>query len=187
VFNSDLCLKAWLFASRKHNGQLYPGPERLPYLTHIGAVVLELLPALLADAKLDADHALCCAILHDTVEDTETMISEISSVFGEKAAAGVLALTKDKCLKGEAAMSDSLERIRQQPYEVWAVKLADRSANLQTPPAHWSPEKCLSYAQEGRLILDALGEASSHLADVLGSRIKKWEAGKDVLSRSSNR
>jgi len=175
VFSSDICRKAWLFASLKHNGQFYPGAERLPYLTHIGFVLLELLPALQENPRFDADLALCCAILHDTVEDTETATEEISGAFGEDVAAGVSALTKDKSLKGEAAVRDSLDRIRQQRPEIWAVKLADRAANLQTPPAHWSREKRLSYAKEGRLILDTLGTASSHLAVVLAGRIQKWE------------
>jgi len=175
VFSSDICQKAWFFASRKHCGQLYPGPERLPYLTHIGAVLLELLPVLQENPGVNADIALCCAILHDTVEDTETTIDEIKSAFGGDVAAGVSALTKDKSLKGEAAVRDSLDRIRQQRPEIWAVKLADRAANLHTPPEHWSREKRLSYAKEGRLILDTLGRASSHLAAVLVSRINTWE------------
>lgn len=175
VNNSEILQKAWIFASRKHNGQLYPGSERLPYLTHIGAVLLELLPALRADSKLDAELAMCCAILHDTVEDTGTTLAEISDAFGKAVAAGVAALTKDKSLKGEAATLDSLERIKRQPREVWAVKLADRSANLQTPPDHWSLAKRLSYAREGRLILDALGGASPSLATTLLTRLQNWE------------
>jgi (p)ppGpp synthase/HD superfamily hydrolase len=173
--SSAICQKVWMFASRKHNGQLYPGSELLPYLSHIGAVILELLPALKADSKLNSELAMCCAMLHDTVEDTDTTLIEISISFGDAVVGGVAALTKDKNLKGEAAMRDSLERIRRQPHEVWAVKLADRSANLQTPPDHWNQAKRLSYAQEGKLILDALGAASPYLAETLSARIQKWE------------
>jgi (p)ppGpp synthase/HD superfamily hydrolase len=175
VNNSEIFQKVWIFAARKHNGQLYPGAERLPYLTHIGSVLLELLPALQADAGLDAELAMCCAILHDTVEDTDTTLAEIYYAFGDAVAAGVAALTKDKALKGEAATHDSLERLRRQPHEVWAVKLADRSANLQTPPNHWNQAKRLSYAKEGKLILNALGAASPCLAETLSARIQKWE------------
>jgi (p)ppGpp synthase/HD superfamily hydrolase len=112
VIRADICQKAWTFASRKHEGQLYPGSEHLPYLTHIGAVLLELLPTLQANPYLDAELALCCAMLHDTVEDTETTIDEIFIVFGDETAAGVSALTKNKTLKEDAAMRDSLDRIR---------------------------------------------------------------------------
>jgi (p)ppGpp synthase/HD superfamily hydrolase len=175
MIQSEICQTAWFFASRKHKAQLYPGPENLPYLTHIGSVLLELLPALREKAELDADTAICCALLHDTLEDTETNLEEIADGFGERIAAGVSALTKAESLKGEAATRDSLERIRRQPREIWAVKLADRAANLRTPPEHWGRGKRLSYAREGRLILDSLGEASPCLSRILACRINAWE------------
>ena len=173
--NSDLIQKAWLLASRRHNGQLYPGSEKLPYITHIGSVLLELLPALRENPDIDAETAICCAILHDTVEDTHMTVQEISDQFGAKVSAGVLALSKNKNLKGEEAILDSLDRIKKQPHEIWAVKLADRAANLQTQPDHWESSKRLSYAIEGQLILDALGEASPAIAKTLATRIELWK------------
>jgi (p)ppGpp synthase/HD superfamily hydrolase len=164
--------EAWLFAARKHLGQSYPGTD-LPYLVHIGAVLLNLVPALERAPLLDADLARCCAILHDTVEDTKTTHDEIEAQFGKRIAAGVAALTKDK-QKGPRAMEDSLQRIQTQPREIWLVKLADRAANLGTPPAHWSREKCLAYAAEGETILNTLGTASAELAARLAERIAAW-------------
>jgi (p)ppGpp synthase/HD superfamily hydrolase len=38
-------------------------------------------------------------------------------------------------------MLDSLNRTKQLQKEVWAVKLADRITNLQTPPTHWDTVK----------------------------------------------
>ena len=172
--NYGLIQLAWGFASLRHNGQLYPGSEKLPYITHIGAVLLELLPALQENTGLDAETAMCCAILHDTVEDTPTTIQEIAEQFGEKVAAGIYALTKNKALKGKDATRDSLERIKKQPLEIWMVKLADRAANLRTPPDHWGSGKRLAYALEGQLILDALGEASPVIAKTLVARIEVW-------------
>lgn len=166
--------QAWRFAAQRHNGQRYPGQEKLPYLMHIGDVCLALFPALLANTQLDATTALCCAILHDTVEDTATTVSELASLFGKTIATGVAALSKDKTLHGLDATRDSLKRIRQQPYEIWAVKLADRTANMRIPPSHWSREKCMSYAEEGQVILDALREASPVLALALQERITMW-------------
>jgi (p)ppGpp synthase/HD superfamily hydrolase len=167
--------QAWIFASRKHNGQLYPGSEKLPYITHIGSVLFELLPALQENAGLDAETAICCALLHDTVEDTQTTIQEISEQFGENVAAGVLALSKSKSLKGEAATRDSLDRIKKQPHEIWAVKLADRAANLRAQPDHWGSGKRLAYALEGERILQALGAASPAIAKTLAARIETWK------------
>ena len=167
---------AWKFAAQKHHGQIYPGTE-LPYLLHIGMVLLALLPALEEEDGLDADLGVCCAILHDVIEDTGTAAEELEAVFGPSITAGVLALSKKSSLPKAEAMRDSLIRIRREPREVWMVKLADRIANLGTPPVHWGREKCLSYAMEAQAILDSLGEASPLLALKLASRIAAWQAG----------
>jgi (p)ppGpp synthase/HD superfamily hydrolase len=167
---------AWKFAAQKHHGQYYPGSD-LPYLLHIGLVVLALLPALEDESGLDSDLAVCCALLHDVVEDAGTDAEELKAVFGQAITSGVLALSKNGSLPKDEAMRDSLARIRREPREVWLVKLADRIANLDTPPAHWNREKCLSYALEAQMILDSLGGASPLLAATLASRIAAWRDG----------
>lgn len=168
---------AWRFAAQKHQGQLYPGTD-LPYLVHIGAVLLELVPALDETPELDNELAICCALLHDTLEDTDTSPKELEELFGAEVAAGVRALTKQASLAKEEAMRDSLSRIQAQGREVWLVKLSDRIANLGTPPPHWNREKCLAYAAEGEMILSALGAASARLTARLVSRISAWKNGR---------
>ena len=170
--------RAWIYAAQKHLGQQYPS-SGLPYLVHIGAVCLELFPALATAPKLDSGLSLCCAILHDTVEDTDTTLEDLAAKFGIAVAEGVGALTKQKSgLSKKAAAMDSLTRIRQQPHEIWLVKLADRAANLGIPPTHWSLEKCHTYAVEGEAILRELGSASPVLAERLSHRIAVWKAMK---------
>jgi ADP-ribosylglycohydrolase len=166
-------LQAWMFAARKHQGQLYPGTE-LPYLVHIGSVLLVLLPAIRIGDGWNAELAICCALLHDTVEDTGTSLEEIRNRFGEDVASGVSALTKNKTGGGEDAVRDSLERIRKQPHEIWCVKMADRIANLSEPPAHWTREKCLSYAAEGEMIRQTLRDASDLLDARLREGVERW-------------
>ncbi len=76
-------------------------------------------------------------------------------------------------------MRDSLERIRAQPREVWAVKLADRITNLEPPPPHWTAEKKYSYRAEAVEIRERLRGAS----DLLERRIDvKIAAYGDYLS-----
>ena len=94
--------------------------------------------------------------------------------FGGDVAAGVRALTKSSTLPKSAAMADSLQRIRTQPVEVWAVKMADRITNLARPPAHWTDEKIAVYRDEARSILDALGAAHEPLVTRLAHRIAAY-------------
>jgi (p)ppGpp synthase/HD superfamily hydrolase len=72
-------------------------------------------------------------------------------------------------------MADSLERIRQQPVEIWMVKLADRITNLAPPPSYWTVKKITQYHAEAREILATLGSASDFLAERLRQRILAYE------------
>ncbi|WKB51187.1 HD domain-containing protein [Eleftheria terrae] len=170
--SSDLT-HAWRFAAIAHQGQTVPGTE-LPYLLHLALVVSELQEALAAEPGLDRHLALCTAVLHDTLEDTPVTHAELQEHFGASIANAVLALTKDKALPKPRRMPDSLQRIRQQPREVWAVKLADRCANMSGPPSTWSSDKRLSYRDEALLIADELGPASGWLNARLRDRIGRY-------------
>ncbi len=174
--NASSWMAVWRYAAEVHDGQCWPG-SGLPYLTHLGQVALLLLQAHQQQAVPDVDLAVCCAILHDSIEDRQVTHAELAGRFGLAVADGVLALSKTPELDKAAAMADSLARIRQQPAAVWCVKLADRIANLQPPPAHWSREKCLAYQAEARQILAALGEAHPLLAEWLGRAISEYRLG----------
>jgi (p)ppGpp synthase/HD superfamily hydrolase len=169
----DAWIEAWTFAARAHRAQKLPGHD-LPYLVHLGAVSMEVLVAHQQRPFERPVLAVQCALLHDTLEDTETQEAELTSRFGPEVAAGVRALTKAASLAKSAAMADSLRRIREQPAEVWAVKLADRITNLAPPPSHWTGEKIAAYRDEARVILDALGDAHAPLASRLATRIAAY-------------
>lgn len=83
-------------------------------------------------------------------------------------------MTKDGTLPKSEAMADSLRRIRMQPKEVWAVKLADRIANLGPPPSFWKADKVAAYRAEAQTILQALGESHELLATRLAKRIADY-------------
>ena len=173
AFDADLYVRALRFAADKHRDQRLPGTE-LPYVVHVVSVAGEVIAAL-ADVGR-AELAIPCPLLHDTVEDTGATIDEIGAAFGAEVAAGVAALTKDARLPKAERMADSLRRIRDQPREVWCVKLADRITNLAPPPVGWSREKCRAYRDEAGEIVTALGEASSTLAARLRAKIEAYAA-----------
>jgi (p)ppGpp synthase/HD superfamily hydrolase len=120
--------------------------------------------------------AVQCALLHDVIEDTGVTVDQISAAFGEQVAQGVLALSKDDTLPQARQMPDSLERIRQQPVEVWMVKLADRIANLSPPPHYWTREKRERYRQEALDIHAALHQASASLGQRLLAKIDEYKS-----------
>lgn len=174
-WSQDTYLQTFHFAAVAHIGQLVPGTE-ISYLAHITIVAMEVIAALRHEPGHDEDLAVQCALLHDTVEDTAVTYEQVLAEFGHTVAEGVLALTKNPDIAKPAAMADSLQRIREQPAEVWMVKLADRICNLQPPPHYWSAEKRAAYREEARQILAALGDASPYLAARLQTKIDGYAA-----------
>lgn len=176
--NIDDLQAIWEKVTLLHHGQTYGGHEeglRIEYINHIGSVVFEVFYALQHSPLLDGELAITCALLHDTIEDTPFTTEELRGLYGEKVAAGVLALTKNSELPKAVQMGDSLARIREQPKEVWAVKMADRICNLYKPPHYWDNAKKLAYMEEAREIHAQLHEGDVYLADRLLSKIELYK------------
>jgi (p)ppGpp synthase/HD superfamily hydrolase len=81
--------KALVFATEKHSGQKRRSGEQ--YIEH---------PKRVAQLVGDNENMICIALLHDTLEDTNTtyeeLVLESSLMIGEVIADGVKALTNDK-------------------------------------------------------------------------------------------
>ncbi|MCG8424169.1 MAG: HD domain-containing protein [Proteobacteria bacterium] len=175
-WSPDRYIAAYRVAAEAHRGQTVPGTDGLPYVMHISLVTMEVMTALWVDRVADPDLAVQCALLHDTIEDTSVTYRDLADRFGRAVADGVQALSKDPKVPRDRRMRDSLQRIRQQPAEVWMVKLADRITNLQPPPARWSRVKRLRYRDEAGDIAAALGSASAHLAARIQAKIDAYRA-----------
>jgi (p)ppGpp synthase/HD superfamily hydrolase len=178
-WNQEKYIKAFKYAAEAHDGQTVPGSE-LPYVVHVVMVAMEVVAALEHESGLDGDLAVQCALLHDVIEDTGRSYEKLAAEFGRDVAEGVLALSKSNILRTKAEKTtDSLQRIKRHPREIWMVKLADRITNLQPPPGTWSAEKIERYREEARLILAELGSASPFLAERLARMIRMYP-GKDA-------
>lgn len=166
--------KAIRFAAEKHIGQTIPGTE-ISYVVHLSNVAMEIMIAAENSENFDLEFAIQVALLHDILEDTATTFEDLKQNFGVKIANAVLALTKNSEIKDEEKMLDSLIRIKRQPSEVWAVKLADRITNLQKPPGHWNLAKISQYKSEAERILDELENGNEYLAKRLENKIVEYE------------
>jgi (p)ppGpp synthase/HD superfamily hydrolase len=176
-WSQDLFKRALDFAARAHGDQKVPG-SGFPYVVHVTKVASEVLLASVLDPTpdVDTDLAMVCALLHDTLEDTDVVPEALATEFGPAVAAGVQALTKDARLPKAEQMAGSLLRIRQQPRAVWRVKLADRITNLERPPDRWSLEKRQAYRADAQVILVSLRGASSWLEQRIAQKIEEYEA-----------
>jgi (p)ppGpp synthase/HD superfamily hydrolase len=175
-WDQEKYIKAWNFASKIHNGQFMPGSD-IPYINHIGLVAMEVMSAIaVSDNTNNPDLLVQCALLHDSIEDTDTCYEDIKNNFKKEVADGVLALSKNFDLPSKLEqMEDSLQRIKKQPKEIGMVKLADRITNLQKPPKHWDKEKINQYREEASLIHKNLANSNRFLADRLMNKISDYQ------------
>lgn len=172
----EIYQKAMKYAGEQHKDQKVPGTES-NYLLHLSNVAMEVMMAYNVSADFDLRYAIQLAILHDTIEDTNSTFKEIKELFGKEVAEGVQALTKNKDLRTkESQMLDSLNRIANQEKEVGIVKLADRITNLQKPPSHWSKDKVLNYSIEAKLISERLKDNNEYLSARIAYKIQEYKA-----------
>lgn len=174
-WSQDTYVKAYEFAAYAHQEQKFPGTN-ISYIMHLSFVTMEIIAALNVEPENDGNLAIQCAILHDVIEDTNITYKQIECEFGEAVAQGVLALTKDTTLPKNIQMADSLRRIKEQPLEIWMVKLADRISNLQAPTNYWNQDKIIRYREEGIQIYEALKDASPFLSSRLAQAIENYKA-----------
>ncbi len=87
--------KAVAFAADKHRNQRRKDAEASPYINH----PIALANVLANEGGVDDVTVLCAAMLHDTIEDTETTADELLALFGPKLASVVMEVTDDKSLE----------------------------------------------------------------------------------------
>ena len=145
--NADEVLlnRAYVYAMKAHGAQKRASGDL--YFSHPLEVA-----AILTDLKLD-DATIVAAVLHDTIEDTETTREEIDHLFGREIGKLVEGLTKIKKLdlvSKQAAQAENLRKLLlaiADDIRVLLVKLADRLHNMRT--LHFVPEsKRARIAQE---------------------------------------
>ncbi len=128
--DTDLINKAYVYASRMHDGQRRKSGDA--YFVHPVSVA-----DIIADMRLDAS-SVCAALLHDVVEDCEASVADIETVFGEEVAFlvdGVTKLGKVNFASREDRQAESFRKMlvaMARDIRVLLVKLADRLDNMRT-------------------------------------------------------
>ena len=138
-------VKAVAFAADKHRDQRRKDAEASPYINH----PIALANVLANEGGVDDVTVLCAAVLHDTIEDTETTPEELQAIFGPKVASVVMEVTDDKSLEKSLRKQRQVEHAPHISTEAKLVKLADKISNLRdiiaSPPADWSAERKQNY------------------------------------------
>ena len=138
-------LRAASFAARKHQGQKRADAVT-PYFSHVARVTL----VLSHEFEVEDEDILTAALLHDTIEDTDTDYDEVAALFGERVAGYVVLLTKNPMLPKKEREEDYVVRLSRAPEAVMIAKMADMYDNL-SDRVH-SPKLGKTAATAGRLL-----------------------------------
>ncbi len=138
-------LKAIDFAADKHRAQRRKSAEGVPYINHPISVA-----RILAEVGgVDNEEVLIAAILHDTLEDTETTREELDAAFGSVVRQLVDEVSDDKCLPKAERKRLQIDHAHALSPGAALIKLADKIANVrdlsQTPPVDWSIDRIREY------------------------------------------
>ena len=154
--DTTLILRAAAFAARKHRDQRRKDAEASPYINH----PLELARVLAEVGGVTDAATLCAALLHDTVEDTDTTFDELQREFGAEIAALVAEVTDDKSLPKTERKRLQIDHATSLSPAAKRVKLADKICNLTdvatSPPVGWSLERRREYFVWAKAVIDRL-------------------------------
>lgn len=138
-------VRAAQFAAEKHKNQRRKDAAASPYINH----PLALASVLAVEGGIENPDVICAALLHDTIEDTDTSAEELAAVFGDKVTSIVLEVTDDKSLDKAARKEEQVRHAPLISHEAKLVKLADKICNLRdilaSPPADWPAERKKAY------------------------------------------
>ncbi|APT88732.1 GTP pyrophosphokinase [Corynebacterium frankenforstense DSM 45800] len=155
--------RAYATAERLHDGVYRKSGD--PYITHPLAVA-----TIAAEIGMDTT-TLVAALLHDTVEDTDYTLEQLTEDYGEEVARLVDGVTKlDKVALGAAAEAETIRKMivaMAHDPRVLVIKVADRLHNMRTM-RFLPPEK---QAKKARQTLEVIAP----LAHRLGMANVKWE------------
>lgn len=149
-------LRAASYAAYKHRNQRRKDADASPYINH----PLALACVLATEGGITDATTICAALLHDTIEDTDTTADDLRQAFGAEVAAVVEQVTDDKALPKAERKRLQVEHAASISDRAKRVKLADKICNLrdvaQTPPAEWSIERRREYFDWAKLVIDRL-------------------------------
>jgi hypothetical protein len=150
------------FAAAKHRDQRRMNGD-IPYINHpIGVVHI-----LCGTGGIEDTATLMAAVLHDTIEDTDTTQDELSTRFGSEVAGIVAEVTDDQSLSKVQRKRLQIEHASEISMQARIVKLGDKLHNLRdlfdNPPPNWTLERIQGYFCWAYHVVQAVGPANEAL------------------------
>jgi len=173
----SLFLKAMTFSAEKHRHQRRKDEQASPYINH----PIEVANVLWSIGSVYDVITIVAALLHDTIEDTNTTHEEIRINFGEEVLSLVLEVSDDKTLPKQVRKLNQINKASSLSYRAKQLKLADKICNISDiayfPPRNWPWQRRSDYLEWAASVIDGLRGVNSameaHFDEVLASAREK--------------
>ena len=169
-----LLIKALTFAANKHRNQRRKNADAFPYINH----PISLVNILCNEVHITDINVICSALLHDTVEDTETTSEELANEFGHEISSIVMEVTDDQTITVRQKRKQlQVEHAAHISDQAKMLKLADKISNLRDlsidPPATWSLQRKREYFDWAKQVIDQLRGTHSELEELFDQAYSK--------------
>ncbi len=169
-------IRALAFAAERHRNQRRKGKDHLPYINHLIGVM-----RILWDVGEVRDPAtLVAALLHDTVEDTDTTPDEIEARFGGEVASIVREVTDDKSLPKDVRKQLQIVHAADASAPAKLVKLADKVYNVRElstdPPAAWPTSRIAAYVDWAEQVVARIRGTNAELEAAFDAAARETRA-----------
>ena len=159
-------IRAAAFAAHKHRNQRRKDADASPYINH----PLSLARVLSVEGGITDVETICAALLHDTIEDTDTTPEELKNEFGARICALVIEVTDDTSLSKVERKLAQIKHAAQLSDKAKRVKIADKICNLRdvamNPPDNWPLERKQEYFHWAKRVIDKLRGVDKRLETI---------------------
>ena len=172
-----MLLKTIVFAADKHKNQKRKDKIGTPYINH----PLGVAHILCNEVGMNYDAVLLqAAILHDTIEDTDTNAEELESCFGKEVTNLVLEVTDNKSISKSERKALQVAKMKSKSRRAQFIKLADKLYNLRDlekeTPVGWTTERVVEYCRWAKQVTDEARGMNAELDKLLDKQYEVMEA-----------
>lgn len=173
-------IEAIEFSAQKHQFQTRKDPDSTPYIIHPIGVANNLLTI----GNVRDPDIIIGALLHDTVEDTNTTFEEIEEKFGSRVTGFVSEVTDNKLLPQQSRKQLQIEHAPHKSAGAAQIKLADKLYNLidlaQSPPPGWEKARVNAYFTWGQAVVDNLPWVNKPLKKAIDEVIQRYRKDSSI-------
>ena len=169
----NLVLKATQFAALKHCDQRRKD-GKTPYIIHPISVAMILSEI----GSIEDPEILSAALLHDTLEDTDTSAHELDKNFGSRVRIIVEELTDNDMLTFSQRKQMQIDNAPYLSKDATLVRIADKISNvsdvIENPPPEWNQKRCNKYVDWAEAVMNNCQKVNQDLENHFFELLTKY-------------